>query len=380
MTETIVERYLELGLRLGRHVDGIVDSYAGPPEIAAAVEAEPLREPGDARGRRRDAAGRGRRRLAARSGARPPHQRLVHGRRARLVRRRGRGLLRRPAGAHGRVGVRGGARGARPAAAGRWPAGGALRDAGATPSRSPRTGSRPRWRPSSTRRAHGRAGSWSCPTARAWTSRSCATSRGWRSVSTGAGCAARSRSTPTCRSRPSSCSTSAATRPTPAITPSGSARTHRLVRGEGRLEETLVLMPTPQSLVSEGIAELGSELLLSNEGGERLTARARASPASSSTSPTRSRSQRAREPLGWAEVNVSLMLHEDGASADEAQAYLARWGLMDAGLRRPRGPLHHRAELAHVHRHLLGRARAVPRRTWTATPPASAACSPSRSA
>ena len=44
----------------------------------------------------------------------------------------------------------------------------------------------------------------------------------------------------------------------------------RLVRGKGLLEETVVLMPTPQSLVSEGIAELGSELLLSSEGGERL--------------------------------------------------------------------------------------------------------------
>lgn len=41
----IVERYLELGLRLGRHVDGLVDAYIGPPELAEAVEQEPLREP-----------------------------------------------------------------------------------------------------------------------------------------------------------------------------------------------------------------------------------------------------------------------------------------------------------------------------------------------
>ena len=45
MSETIADRYLKLGLRLGRHVDGLVDSYAGPPEIATQVEAEPLREP-----------------------------------------------------------------------------------------------------------------------------------------------------------------------------------------------------------------------------------------------------------------------------------------------------------------------------------------------
>jgi hypothetical protein len=42
---TVAERYIELGLRLGRHVDGLVDSYYGPPELAERVEAEPLREP-----------------------------------------------------------------------------------------------------------------------------------------------------------------------------------------------------------------------------------------------------------------------------------------------------------------------------------------------
>ena len=49
-----VERYLEVGLRLGRHLDGLVDAYFGPALLKARVEAEPLRElPGlvaDARG------------------------------------------------------------------------------------------------------------------------------------------------------------------------------------------------------------------------------------------------------------------------------------------------------------------------------------------
>jgi len=40
--EGIVRRYLLLGLRLGRHVDGIVDAYYGPPELAREVESEPL--------------------------------------------------------------------------------------------------------------------------------------------------------------------------------------------------------------------------------------------------------------------------------------------------------------------------------------------------
>ncbi|MGH9216990.1 MAG: DUF885 domain-containing protein [Acidimicrobiales bacterium] len=46
MTE-VVERYIELGLRLGRHVDGFVDAYYGPPELAARAEAEPPRPPAE---------------------------------------------------------------------------------------------------------------------------------------------------------------------------------------------------------------------------------------------------------------------------------------------------------------------------------------------
>src|SRR5687767_5449938 len=38
----MVERYLLLGLRLGKHLDGLVDSYFGPAELAARVEREPL--------------------------------------------------------------------------------------------------------------------------------------------------------------------------------------------------------------------------------------------------------------------------------------------------------------------------------------------------
>ena len=41
MTESAAHRYLRLGLRLNRHVDGVVDAYFGPPELAAEVEAAP---------------------------------------------------------------------------------------------------------------------------------------------------------------------------------------------------------------------------------------------------------------------------------------------------------------------------------------------------
>src|SRR5262245_22942700 len=45
MSESTVERYLRLGLQVGRHVEGIVDPYFGAPELAADVEAAPPVEP-----------------------------------------------------------------------------------------------------------------------------------------------------------------------------------------------------------------------------------------------------------------------------------------------------------------------------------------------
>jgi hypothetical protein len=42
---TVAEGYVELGLRLGRHVDGLVDAYYGDPAVKERVDAEPLPEP-----------------------------------------------------------------------------------------------------------------------------------------------------------------------------------------------------------------------------------------------------------------------------------------------------------------------------------------------
>src|SRR5689334_20852435 len=41
------ERYLLLGLRLGRHIDGLVDAYIGPPELREQVDGEELVAPGE---------------------------------------------------------------------------------------------------------------------------------------------------------------------------------------------------------------------------------------------------------------------------------------------------------------------------------------------
>jgi len=44
MIDVAVE-YIELGLRLGRHQDGLVDSYYGPAEIKERIDAVGLRAP-----------------------------------------------------------------------------------------------------------------------------------------------------------------------------------------------------------------------------------------------------------------------------------------------------------------------------------------------
>ena len=44
MNDVAVE-YIELGLRLGKHMDGLVDSYYGPDEIKERIDAEELRDP-----------------------------------------------------------------------------------------------------------------------------------------------------------------------------------------------------------------------------------------------------------------------------------------------------------------------------------------------
>jgi hypothetical protein len=45
MAPSLPERYLLLGLRLGKHVDGLVDGYFGPPELQDTVDREDLAEP-----------------------------------------------------------------------------------------------------------------------------------------------------------------------------------------------------------------------------------------------------------------------------------------------------------------------------------------------
>ena len=102
---------------------------------------------------------------------------------------------------------------------------------------------------------------------------------------------------------------------------------HLLVRGRGLLEETLVLVPTPQSLVSEGTAELAPAVLLEGDGGATLAAVMYEAGIELDLDHALA-VERALEPCRWVEVNAALMLHETGSSEAEVYAYLRRWGLM----------------------------------------------------
>jgi hypothetical protein len=105
------------------------------------------------------------------------------------------------------------------------------------------------------------------------------------------------------------------------------SKEQRLVRERGLLEETLVLVPAPQALISEGIAELAPEVLLDGQGGQSLAAVVHDSGIEFDLVHARA-VERAAEPLAWAEVNAALMLHEQGAVEAEVHSYLERWSLL----------------------------------------------------
>jgi hypothetical protein len=106
-----------------------------------------------------------------------------------------------------------------------------------------------------------------------------------------------------------------------------SCKEHLLVRGRGLIEETLVLVPTPQSLIAEGIAELAPYLLLEGDGGAALAAVIHDAGIELDLEHALA-VERAHEPCRQAAVNAALMLHDAGASEDEARGYLERWALM----------------------------------------------------
>jgi len=75
----------------------------------------------------------------------------------------------------------------------------------------------------------------------------------------------------------------------------------------------LVLVPAPQSLVAEGIAELAPTVLLDGDGGSAVAAVVHDAGIGLDLEQALA-VERALGPCRWAELNAALMLHEAGAS------------------------------------------------------------------
>jgi hypothetical protein len=100
----------------------------------------------------------------------------------------------------------------------------------------------------------------------------------------------------------------------------------RLVRDGGDLAESILLIGTPQSTISEGIAGLAAEVLLGAE--EEAVIGTHMARAGVEYDPDVSRAvKNARRPFERVSGNVALMVHSQGADHEEARQYLMKWAL-----------------------------------------------------
>ena len=93
------------------------------------------------------------------------------------------------------------------------------------------------------------------------------------------------------------------------------------------VEERIQLVPTPQALLSEGIAEVGLELVLDDATREEAHATIRRHGVALVDPELSARITQAIDPLGTVSLNAALHVHEDGMDPEEAAEYVARWSL-----------------------------------------------------
>jgi hypothetical protein len=98
-----------------------------------------------------------------------------------------------------------------------------------------------------------------------------------------------------------------------------------LVDGRGFLEESIFLVGTPQSLVSEGIASIALDVL--GEDAERACAQVLAGLGAGYDLETDRAIRACARPLARVYDNVAELLHERGGSLDEALDHGLRWTL-----------------------------------------------------
>ena len=101
-----------------------------------------------------------------------------------------------------------------------------------------------------------------------------------------------------------------------------------LIREQGKIEEAIQLVPTPQAVLSEGIAETGADLILDDAGKEEAYAILRRHGVELDDPALAERISRVSESLRTVSLNAALMIHEGGVSVEEAEAYVERWSLV----------------------------------------------------
>jgi hypothetical protein len=101
-----------------------------------------------------------------------------------------------------------------------------------------------------------------------------------------------------------------------------------LARDQGLIEETMQLVPTPQAVLSEGIAEAGLDIVLDEAGREEAYEIIRSHGIHLDDPPLAEQIATDADGLGTVGLNAALMIHEDGVSQAEAAAYVEKWGLV----------------------------------------------------
>jgi hypothetical protein len=100
-----------------------------------------------------------------------------------------------------------------------------------------------------------------------------------------------------------------------------------LVRQRRWLEETISPVGTPQCTMSEGLADLGLEVVVGrrSEGFSAEHLRPLGIPYDEEVATS---VNQATEALSWVRSNAAILLHEQGTPADDVVAYLERWALL----------------------------------------------------
>jgi hypothetical protein len=103
----------------------------------------------------------------------------------------------------------------------------------------------------------------------------------------------------------------------------GAWKEHLLVRGRGELEHTLTLTAAPAAVLAEGVAELGRELVLPDE--QEFVARHLRPFGIEHDAELAASVAQARATLRLLPANLAILRAAEGRSRDEVREYACRW-------------------------------------------------------